>query len=43
MAMKRDSARRMDAETLELNSSHVPMLSQPGAVADVIAKAAAAL
>jgi len=42
-AVERDSAARMGAETLELNSSHVPMLSQPSTVADFIAKAAAAL
>jgi pimeloyl-ACP methyl ester carboxylesterase len=42
-AVERDSAKRMGAETLVLESSHVPMLSQPGAVAEFIAKAAACL
>jgi pimeloyl-ACP methyl ester carboxylesterase len=42
-AVERDSAARMGAETLELKSSHVPMLSQPGVVADFITKAASAL
>ena len=42
-AVEHDSAKRMGAETLVLESSHVPMLSQPGAVAEVIAKAAASL
>jgi pimeloyl-ACP methyl ester carboxylesterase len=41
--VERDSAERMGAETLVLNSSHVPMLSQPDVVADFIAKAAASL
>jgi pimeloyl-ACP methyl ester carboxylesterase len=41
--VERDSANRMGAETLVLESSHVPMLSQPGAVAEFIAKAAASL
>jgi pimeloyl-ACP methyl ester carboxylesterase len=41
--VERDSANRMRAETLVLESSHVPMLSQPDAVAEFIAKAAAAL
>lgn len=40
---ERDSAERMGATTLKLQSSHVPMLSQPGAVADFILSAAAAL
>ena len=40
---ERDSASRMGAKTLVLESSHVPMLSQPGAVAEFIAKAAASL
>jgi pimeloyl-ACP methyl ester carboxylesterase len=40
---ERDSAKRMGAETVVLESSHVPMLSRPDAVADVIAKAAASL
>jgi pimeloyl-ACP methyl ester carboxylesterase len=34
-------AKRMGAATVELKSSHVPMLSQPLAVLDVIRKAAA--
>ena len=42
-AVERDSANRMGAETLVLQSSHVPMLSQPHAVADFIAKAAASI
>jgi pimeloyl-ACP methyl ester carboxylesterase len=41
--VERDSAKRMGAETLVLESSHVPMLSQPAAVAEVIAKAASSL
>jgi pimeloyl-ACP methyl ester carboxylesterase len=42
-AVERDSAKRMVAKTHVLESSHVPMLSHPAAVADVIANAAAAL
>jgi pimeloyl-ACP methyl ester carboxylesterase len=42
-AVERDSAKRMSGETLVLESSHVPMLSQPEPVAEFIAKAAAAL
>jgi pimeloyl-ACP methyl ester carboxylesterase len=42
-AVQRDSADRMDAETLVLQSSHVPMLSQPEAVAEFIASAAASI
>ena len=41
--VERNSAKRMGAETRVLESSHVPMLSQPAAVAEVIAKAAASL
>jgi pimeloyl-ACP methyl ester carboxylesterase len=41
-AVQQDSAERMGAEILVLQSSHVPMLSQPQAVADFIANAAAA-
>jgi pimeloyl-ACP methyl ester carboxylesterase len=41
--VERDSAKRMGAETLVLDSSHVSMLSQPDAVAAFIAKAAASL
>ncbi len=36
-------AKRMGATTYELESSHVPMLSQPNAVLDVIRTAAAAV
>lgn len=42
-AAERDSAKRMKAKTLVLESSHVAMLSQPAAVAESIASAAAAL
>jgi pimeloyl-ACP methyl ester carboxylesterase len=38
--LERFVAERMGAETTELESSHVPMLSQPDAVADVIRAAA---
>jgi pimeloyl-ACP methyl ester carboxylesterase len=38
--LERFVAERMAAETTELESSHVPMLSQPDAVADVIRAAA---
>ena len=41
--VERDSAKRMGAETLVLESSHVPMLSQPDVVAEFIAKAASSL
>jgi pimeloyl-ACP methyl ester carboxylesterase len=41
--VQRDSANRMKAETLVLQSSHVPMLSQPEAVAEFVANAAASL
>ncbi len=41
--VERDSAKRMNAKTLVLESSHVPMLSQPDAVAEFIASAAASL
>ena len=41
--VERDSAKRMGAKTLVLKSSHVPMLSQPEAVAEFIASAAATL
>ena len=37
--VERDSASRMGAETLVLQSSHVPMLSQPEVVAEFIANA----
>lgn len=42
-AVERNSAKRMKAETLVLESSHVPMLSQPDVVADFIARAASSL
>ncbi|WP_407146699.1 alpha/beta fold hydrolase [Bradyrhizobium sp. ORS 86] len=42
-AVQRDSADRMGAQTLVLQSSHVPMLSQPEAVAEFIANAAASI
>jgi pimeloyl-ACP methyl ester carboxylesterase len=42
-AVERDSAKQMGAETLVPESSHVPMLSQPAAVAEFIVKAAASL
>jgi len=42
-AVQRDSADRMGAQTLVLQSSHVPMLSQPEAVAEFIAGAAASI
>jgi pimeloyl-ACP methyl ester carboxylesterase len=38
--LERDTAKRMDAKTLILQSSHVPMISRPGEVADFIEKAA---
>ncbi len=41
--VERDTADRMGAEALVLKSSHVPMLSQPEAVAELIAKAAATI
>ena len=41
--LERFAAKRMGATTVELASSHVPMLSQPQAVLDVIRKAAAAV
>ena len=41
--VERDSAKRMGAKTLVLESSHVPMLSQPDAIAEFIAGAAASL
>ena len=42
-AVEVDSAKRMNATTLTLDSSHVPMLSQPSVVADFILKALATL
>jgi pimeloyl-ACP methyl ester carboxylesterase len=41
--LQRFVAKRMGATTFESNSSHVPMLSQPEFVLDVIRKAANAL
>ena len=41
--LERSSAKRMRATTVELKSSHVPMLSKPRDVLDVIRKAAASL
>ena len=41
--LQRFLAKRMGATVVEVASSHVPMLSQPNAVLDVIRKAAAAL
>jgi pimeloyl-ACP methyl ester carboxylesterase len=41
--LERFAARRMGATTVELKSSHVPMLSQPRAVLEVIRNAAAAV
>ena len=41
--LERFVAKRMGATTVELASSHVPMLSQPQAVLDVIREAAAAV
>lgn len=41
--LERFVAKRMDAKTVELDSSHVPMLSKPQAVIDVILEAANAV
>jgi pimeloyl-ACP methyl ester carboxylesterase len=41
--LERFVAKRMGATTFETNSSHVPMLSQPDLVLDVIRKAATAV
>jgi pimeloyl-ACP methyl ester carboxylesterase len=41
--LERAAAKRMGATTVELKSSHVPMLSHPRDVLDVIRKAAAAV
>ncbi|MFF2032405.1 alpha/beta fold hydrolase [Arthrobacter sp. NPDC058192] len=41
--LERDSAERMGARTFELQSSHVPMLSQPKATLDIIREAAESL
>jgi pimeloyl-ACP methyl ester carboxylesterase len=42
-ALQRAAAKRMGATAVELRTSHVPMLSQPHAVLDVIGKAADAV
>jgi pimeloyl-ACP methyl ester carboxylesterase len=42
-ALQRFVAMRMGASVVEVDSSHVPMLSQPGLVLDVIRKAARAV
>ena len=41
--LERASAKRMGATTTELDSSHVPMLSQPDRVLEVIRAAASAV
>jgi pimeloyl-ACP methyl ester carboxylesterase len=41
--LERAAAKRMKATTIEADSSHVPMLSQPQLVLDVIRKAASAV
>lgn len=41
--LERDTAKRMGAKTLVLQSSHVPMLSHSGEVADFIEMAASEL
>jgi pimeloyl-ACP methyl ester carboxylesterase len=41
--LQRFLAKRMNATTVEADSSHVAMLSQPGLVIEVIRKAAAAV
>jgi pimeloyl-ACP methyl ester carboxylesterase len=41
--LERSAAKRMGAKTVELKSSHVPMLSHPKQVLDVIRTAAAAV
>jgi pimeloyl-ACP methyl ester carboxylesterase len=41
--LQRFVAKRMSATTYEVESSHVPMLSQPGFVLDVIRTAASAV
>lgn len=41
--LERFAAKRMGATTIEVKSSHVPMLSLPGAVLDVIRAAAKAV
>ena len=41
--LERFVAKRMGARTIEADTSHVPMLSKPGLVLDVIREAAKAL
>ncbi len=41
--LERFVAKRMGATTVEIDSSHVPMLSKPGLVLDVIRQAASAV
>ena len=41
--LERAMAKRMNATTYEFDSSHVPMLSQPEFVLDVIRQAAASI
>jgi hypothetical protein len=41
--LQRFASKRMKAETTELTASHVPMLSQPDAVLNVIRKAASSV
>jgi hypothetical protein len=41
--LERDTAKRMGTKALVLPSSHVPMISHPGEVADFIETAANAL
>ena len=41
--LERFVAKRMGATTVETDSSHVPMLSKPGLVLDVIRQAASAV
>jgi pimeloyl-ACP methyl ester carboxylesterase len=43
LELERFVAKRMGATTVELPSSHVPMLSQPQAVLDAIRKTASAV
>jgi hypothetical protein len=38
--LERDAAKKIGAKTLVLQSSHVPMISRPGEVADFIETAA---
>ena len=41
--LERAAAKRMGARTYDVDSSHVPMLSQPGFVLDVIRTAVASI